>query len=379
MKKNILILLLIFSLFSCKEEIRFDGTSKETFDQSMTEIKKELTGLEIDKLGEAIAIFIKYKTTGVTDEAKWFQVRELMNKKTIDEVFDLAEQIAKENNFAWMRNSAPNSELTLPTVIDTVQIDDKDKPDYKQLEYATNLKIQVIPNIPDSLGRVNEMYIYPQLIDETGSQISFSNLPLKALITIKNNGNVIHTLNADFENSYIGEPAKRRGIRFPYKYLNAEKMIDDFVDIECKVNTPNGYFSANRKNFKVQLNSNDFVSNSKEVNPQKAEELTNFIKTFINRIGKKELEQAFQQTKNPKWSSFETFSDASSGYGSVTSTEIYTTEVKKIDQNKAILVSDFVIAKEGKKILLTQTFSLEFMEGEWKIVNSKVDAAKEQK
>ena len=278
-----------------------------------------------------------------------------------------------------MRNAAPNSELTLPTVIDTVQIDNKNKPDFKQIEYATNLKIQVIPNIPDSLGRVNEMYIYPQLLDEAGNQILFSNLPLKTLITIKNNGNIIHTLNADFENSYVGEVAKRRGIRFPYKYLNAEKMIDDFVDVECKVNTPNGYFSASRKNFKVQLNSQNLLSTPNEMNPQQVDELTNFIRTFINRIGKRELEQAFQQTKNPKWSSFETFSDASSGYGSVTSTEIYTTEVKKIDQNKAVLTSDFVIAKEGKKYLLSQTFSLEFIEGEWKIINSKVDAVKEQK
>ncbi|MCB9202375.1 MAG: hypothetical protein H6604_04935 [Flavobacteriales bacterium] len=362
-------------LFSCQDELTFNGKSEESFEKSMTKIKGELTGIESDKLGEAISIFIKYKTTGETDKAKWYQVRKLMHKKTIDEVFALAEQVAKENNFAWMRNSAPNNEFALPKVIDTVKIEDPNRPKYEQIKYATDLKIKVIGYDSDSDSEEDYLRIYPYFVNQSGEKITFSNLPLKALVSIKNDGNLIHTLNADFQNSSLGEPSKLIGIRFPYKYLNSEKMKSDKVDIECKVNTPEGYYTAVQKDFKVYIPKN---KKEKSFSDEEENQVKDVIKHFINSIGSRQLDTAFAVTRNPKWKNISAFSDKSAGFGGVSSTEIYDLEVENIENNKSKIQTEFRLVRNGEKLLLEEEFLLELIDNKWYIVDSKVSKVKKQ-
>ena len=41
------------------------------------------------------------------NEARWGIVRTLLDGKTVDEVFDIAEKVALQNKFTWNRNQVP--------------------------------------------------------------------------------------------------------------------------------------------------------------------------------------------------------------------------------------------------------------------------------
>ena len=107
MKKIILLLSIGLSLQQCKKDLPIiDSKTEITFNSSFDEIAKKLPSLQQEKLKEALYIIYEYNTKAKTTEARWAIVRQLLDGKNSDEIFTLAETLAKENGFSWNRNQA---------------------------------------------------------------------------------------------------------------------------------------------------------------------------------------------------------------------------------------------------------------------------------
>lgn len=330
-------------------------------------MKMNLTGIESDKLNEALYLVYTYKTENPLEEKKWEEVRKLLNGKTAEQVFDFAEAIALENNIVWKRNSAPNPQFKLNTpIIEPVNPDE----DYSQIEHAKDLKIQVITYNTDSLEGDDEMMIFPSLVDGNDNPITFTELPLKLLISIKNNDKTVYTSNFDFTSSDISAPNRKRGAKISFKMLNPNLMENDLVDIECKLNTPFGYFSAYKRAVKVIIPSkSEDDPLVKQISAELAKET---VSEFLRNIGRRELLKAYNLSQNPKWNSFEKFSDPQTGYGGISEVEIFSVAVEENSVSTAKVLAKFKLVRGGIARNITQNFTLKKINEVWKITDSKV-------
>ena len=109
MKRLFIIASFALMIISCKNDnIEIDSTSAQTFSETVDKISKALPVMQQDKFKEALQIIFEYNTSQSMDnEARWGIVRTLLDGKTVDEVFDIAEKVALQNKFTWNRNQVP--------------------------------------------------------------------------------------------------------------------------------------------------------------------------------------------------------------------------------------------------------------------------------
>ncbi|MDR1876439.1 MAG: hypothetical protein LBQ84_02305 [Flavobacteriaceae bacterium] len=376
MKKAFLILLsFFFILFSCKKEYTvIDGTSEETFKESMESISSKLTILQQDKIQEAVKLIYKFKTERTEEDKRWEQLYKLLNGKNAEQIFDVAEEIAKENKIAWSSTSMNSLD---PSVFnEDIKPLTEEEQKLKQIETATRIKLRFSPVSTDA--ELNDgFYLYPELVDDSDKTVFYTDLPLEFSISFVNNGTVVYVTKRKVASSETGDPSLNKGIKIPYAMFDKEKMATTSVDVEVKTNAGDKYLYGRLPNVPIDMSkTREAVSSIEdEINTQVA--LDN-VKSFIQNIGSKNYSRAYSLTKNPKWDTEERFSSASNGFGTIDATNLLTTERINTSKDKIIIFALYQIKdKDGKVKTLKQNFILKKDKDNWLITDTETKEIKD--
>lgn len=306
MKRLLIIASLALMIVSCKnDKIEIDSTSAQTFSETVDEISKSLPLLQQDKFKEALQIVFEYKTNrDVSDESRWATVRELLNGKSVDEVFDLAEKIALENKFTWNRNQVPLVN-GIPKLADQ-QVEENTptdpNSDIQRFDFSINQdekNISLTPFFYNAQGQETQL-----------------NEPVTATIDVFNSGNIVYSFRSTINPSSSSDLYRNNLITINYSSLDASKLKNETLDIAVRIQNPERYLTS-RKSITIPLDllgldqASDSIAianaNTKAVNKD-AEMAKSLSNRFISNISKKNYSGAFALTRNNDWTTFQKFS-----------------------------------------------------------------------
>ncbi len=369
MKKIFLFLLTFFLLLvACKKEYSVvDGTSKETFNESIESISAKLTILQQDKIQEAIKLIYKFKTEGTDESKRWEHLYKLLNGKNAEQIFDMAEEVAKENKISW---SSTSMNALDDSIFDEEKPLTEEEKKLKQIVTATRINLRFSPVSTDPEAN-DGFYLYPDLVDDADQSVSYTNLPLEYSISFINNGTVVYVTKRTISSSEVGIPALKKGIKIPYNMFDKEKMANGSVDVEVKTSAGDKYLYGKLSNIPVDLSKTREAANSIEGEMNNQIGLDN-VKSFIQNIGSKNYSGAYNLTKNPKWDTEERFASPSNGFGTIEATNLLTSEVVNSSKNKMTIFAMYQIKDKGGKVkTLKQNFILKKDDDKWFITDTE--------
>ncbi|MDR3272200.1 MAG: hypothetical protein LBT29_01765 [Flavobacteriaceae bacterium] len=371
-------MLLIFSclvVFSCSKEYKtIDGTSKDTFEESVKSISSKLTILQQDKIQEAIKLIYKYKTSGSDEKKRWTDVYTLLNGKNAEQVFDLAEEIAKANKIAWSSTSMNTLNDSVFLIDDNIEPITQADEKLKQIDAATKIALRfalISPNPETNNG----FYLFPELTDDEGKTIIFKDLPLTASISFINNGTTIYMVKRTFSSSDVGNVSLKKGLLIPYNLFDKGKLAGANVDVDMKINAGDKYLYGKLNSVPIDLSKTKDTSAEQQLSIQKG--LDN-VKTFIQDVGNKNYAKAFSLTKNPKWESEEKFASTSTGFGTIYATNLLSSSVISSSSDKMTIGVTYQIKDKNDKVkTLKQNFILKKISNNWLITDTEAKEAKD--
>lgn len=365
----------IFLCYSCEKEYKvIDGTSKETFTQSVKSISSKLTILQQDKIQEAVKLIYKFKTEGSDEDKRWEQLYTQLNGKNAEQIFDMAEEIAKKNKIPWTSISMNSVD---PSVFDKdlkplTEAEQK----LKQIEKATRINLRYAPINKDD--KINDgFYLYPELIDDSGAAVSYTDLPLNLSISFINNGNIIYVIQREVNSSQVGNPSLMKGIKVYYSLFDNKKLFNSSLDVEIKIKAEDKYLYGKLSGIPIDLSKTRDASTPIEDEINKQVALDN-VKKFIRFIGNKQYSEAYNLTQNPKWISLDQFSSTTNGFGTIDATNLINAQSGEKNENRQMVNVQYQIKDiNGKVKTLTQNFILKKVKDNWLITNTVTKEIKE--
>lgn len=365
----------IFLCYSCEKEYKvIDGTSKETFTQSVKSISSKLTILQQDKIQEAVKLIYKFKTEGSDEDKRWEQLYTQLNGKNAEQIFDMAEEIAKKNKIPWTSISMNSVD---PSVFDKdlkplTEAEQK----LKQIEKATRINLRYAPINKDD--KINDgFYLYPELIDDSGAAVSYTDLPLNLSISFINNGNIVYVIQREVNSSQVGNPSLMKGIKVYYSLFDNKKLFNSSLDVEIKIKAEDKYLYGKLSGIPIDLSKTRDASTPIEDEINKQVALDN-VKKFIRFIGNKQYSEAYNLTQNPKWISLDQFSSTTNGFGTIDATNLINAQSGEKNENRQMVNVQYQIKDiNGKVKTLTQNFILKKVKDNWLITNTVTKEIKE--
>ncbi|GGE88387.1 hypothetical protein SAMN05443634_10716 [Chishuiella changwenlii] len=363
MKRLFIIASFALMIISCKnDKLEIDSSSAQTFSETVDEISKGLPLLQQDKFKEALQIVFEYKTSQSMDnESRWLTVRTLLNGKTVDEVFDIAEQVALENKFTWNRNQVPLvNGIPKPNAVPTEEVVTEPTSNVQRFDFSLK---------QDDEG----INISPFFYNAQGEEIQLTE-PVTATIEVFNSGSIVYSFRSKIDPNSMDDLYRKNAIAIKYALLDASKIKTDRLDILIRVPNSERYLT-NRKAVQIPMNLIGAVSTSDSLavasSPaqvsKEAEMLKSLSNRFINNLTKKNYSGAFALTRSNEWSTFQKFSSMD--------------EVKNLDQ---ATISDAKVLDADEKVALVQVnanlkdesaksyqLTLEKINNKWFIVNFK--------
>jgi hypothetical protein len=107
---------------------------------------------------------------------------------------------------------------------------------------------------------------------------------------------------------------------------------------------------------------------------QPAADPKNVVSAFLNNVSSQNLKAAYNSSSNPNWGSYESFSNSTSGFGSVKSVSVKNITTSASNPNAASVNATYdVTDKSGKTTSLKVTFGLKNVNGDWKISSYKTN------
>lgn len=362
MKRILLIASMLF-VFSCtNDNIKIDGRDQIAFNQTVDQIAKELPLLQQDKFKEALDIIYHYKTNASNnDEQRWSAVRNLVDNKTADEVFDMAEKVAAENNFYWNRNQVPLANgIPLPgsnVNANVITVDEESSINFQRFDFRAK-------NENDGIR------LDPFFYNEEGQEIQL-NEAVTATIEVFSAGQIIYTQRAKIDPNSMDALYRNNAILLKYASLDASKIKSNTIDILVRIPHPDKYLTQ-RKTVNIPTDLVGGVEESKvdsvsKVISKDINMVTTLSNRFLQNISKKNYSAAFALTRNNDWATYQKFSQ-DNFVTSLESAKVTDTKVLDGDE-KVVIIESNVTLNDGinKKYI----FTLEHLNGKWFIVNVK--------
>jgi len=395
MKK--LTFLLIFSLLlftACKKD-QVDATSTQTLQSSINDMASSLTTIKQIKFNEALYIL---KTFGVEAEGDVNELKalgQLINGKKVPEILSMADQVAQQNGIEWASTAPPS--LGEMNIFGDEAAKESDPNDVRanSLSVATQLS-------GDTGSGATAMQIIPRLVDNAGKPIGFNGAALETTLEVFSNGVKLSTAkNLMQDNNF-------RGFNLKFSSLLASKIVDNKIDITVSVKTSAKTFKMS----KIGLDVNPYALKVPEVpktdstmvvqdpnavidpnNPagttpgtvtdpnvtpaqpkQPTADPKNTVSRFLNNVSSQNLKAAFDASSNPSWGSYESFSNPTSGFGSVKNVSVKNITTNASNPNVSSVNATYdVTDKNGRTTSLKATFGLKNVNGEWKISSYKIN------
>ena len=383
--KYVFLATLLVLMMGCKKS-SVDGSSRKSFQESINDMASSLPTLKQVKFNEALYILKTFGVEADGDIAEIAALGKLLNGKKTNEIFALADQVAKNNGIAWSSTAPPS--LGEMNIFGNEVASEKDPNDID----AASLGLVVRNIAGDSLTGSKGLVIIPQLLDNRGNKVEFEGAALETIMEISSGGNKIST-----SKNLMQDPAFR-GFTIMYSKLPKEKIFEDKIDIKLSVKTTKKLLQMIKTG--VPINGKALytppppvVSDSAQIN-QNLENATPGIENptgtvtpskpatdpkatvtkFLSNLSSQNFKAAYESSENPNWGSYDKFSNPNSGFGSVKNINVKNISVPYNKDNSAnVNVTYDVTDKNGKTTSLNVTYGLKAVNNNWKITTYKIN------
>ncbi|WP_322971450.1 hypothetical protein [Faecalibacter sp. LW9] len=363
MKKVILIASLLFVTISCmNDNQKIDGRDATVFNETVDKVAKDLPLLQQTKFKEALDIIFHYRTNANNnEEQRWAAVRNLVDGKTANEVFDFAEQIAIDNSFTWNRNQVPLANgIPMPGTTTLVQESEE-----KEGEVSAIQRFDFRIKAENDAIRID-----PFFFDVEGNELQLDKATT-ATVEVFSGGSIIYTQRATIDPNSKDALYRNNGIIIKYSNLDPSKINSNRVDVLIRIPHPERYLTQRKS---VEL-PNDLVGGVGETKMDSVAKMINkdvtMITTLSNRfvqnLSKKNYSAAFALTRSADWSTYQKFS---SDHTIIGLENAKVKESKILDADERVTVVEAQVTLEDnttKKYILT----LENLNNKWFIVHMK--------
>jgi hypothetical protein len=351
------------------------------------------------KFNEALYIL---KTFGVEADGDINELKalgKLINGKKVPEIMSLADEVAQKNGIEWASTAPPS--LGEMNIFGDDKAKESDPNDVK----AGSLSLITRPTGDDGTGAPTAIQIVPRLVDATGNPVSFTGAGLEATLEVFSNGVRLSTAkNLMQDNNF-------KGFNLKFSSIPASKVVDNKIDITVSVKTTAKTFKMSKIGLDVNAAAlkvpaipktdstavieqpsavvdpnNPTAATGTTTDPATATPATpaapkqptadpkNTVSKFLNSVSSQNLKAAYETASNPSWGSYESFSNPTSGFGSVKNVSVKNITTNGTSANSASVNATYdVTDKSGKTTSLKVTFGLKNVNGDWKISSYKIN------
>ncbi|MEN4759582.1 hypothetical protein ABEG63_04505 [Chryseobacterium sp. C39-AII1] len=391
--------LLVFSLLlftACKKD-SVDATSTKTLQSSINDMTSSLPTIKQIKFNEALYILKTFGVEADGDVAELKALGQLVNGKKVPEIMAMADEVAQKNGIEWASTAPPS--LGEMNIFGDEKAKESDPNDVK----ANSLSIITRPSADDGNG-ATAIQIIPRLVDNAGNPVSFTGAGLETTLEVFSNGVKLSTAkNLMTDNNF-------KGFNLKFSSILAEKVVDNKIDITVSVKTTAKTFKMSKIGLDVnpsalkvpappKVDSTAVIQDPSAVDPNSPVNTTNpststdpnattapatpkqpaadpkaTVSKFLNNVSSQNLKAAFDASNNPSWGSYESFSNPTSGFGSVKNVSVKNINSNATNANSASVNATYdVTDKSGKTTSLKVTFGLKNVNGDWKISSYKIN------
>ena len=374
----------LFLLVGCKKDA-VDGSSTKAFQESINDMSSSLPTIKQIKFSEALYILKTFGVEADGDIAELKELAKLLEGKKVPEIFAMADKVAQENGVNWASNAPPSlGEMNIFQNITPSETDPNDI-------VANAIQLNINQTSIDSVLGAKAIVIIPRLIDASGKKISFDNAALETTLEVSNQGEKLLTSKNLMQNNNF------KGFVLKFASLPKDKILDDKIDIKITVRTSKKTLQMSRLGVSVNPNAllqpEATTGEATDVNAENptdenatgpdAPKITgdpkNTVISFLNNLNSQNLKGAYSQAENPSWSSYETFSNPTSGFGTVKSVSVSNVSTKSNANNTANVNATYTVTdKSGNSTDLDVSYGLKATESGWKITSYKINSSKKK-
>lgn len=393
MKKFSFLLILSLLLFTACKKDHVDATNTKTLQSSINDVASSLPTIKQIKFNEALYIL---KTFGVEADGDINELKalgQLINGKKVPEIMTMADQVAQKNGIEWASTAPPS--LGEMNIFGDEKAKESDPNDIK----ANSLSIITRPTGDNGEG-ATAIQIIPRLVDNAGTPVAFTGAGLETTLEVFSNGVKLSTAkNLMQDNNF-------KGFNLKFSSIPASKVVDNKIDITVTVKTTAKTFKMSKIGLDVNssalnvpappkvdstvVNQNPAVidpnnPNANPANPtdpnatpatpkQPSADPKATVNKFLNNVSSQNLKAAFDASSNPSWGSYESFSNPTSGFGSIKNVSVKNITTNASNPNNASVNATYdVTDKNGRVTSLKATFGLKNVNGDWKISSYKIN------
>lgn len=393
MKKFSFLLILSLLLFTACKKDHVDATNTKTLQSSINDMASSLPTIKQIKFNEALYIL---KTFGVEADGDINELKalgQLINGKKVPEIMTMADQVAQKNGIEWASTAPPS--LGEMNIFGDEKAKESDPNDIK----ANSLSIITRPTGDNGEG-ATAIQIIPRLVDNAGTPVAFTGAGLETTLEVFSNGVKLSTAkNLMQDNNF-------KGFNLKFSSIPASKVVDNKIDITVTVKTTAKTFKMSKIGLDVNssalnvpappkvdstvVNQNPAVidpnnPNANPANPtdpnatpatpkQPSADPKATVNKFLNNVSSQNLKAAFDASSNPSWGSYESFSNPTSGFGSIKNVSVKNITTNASNPNNASVNATYdVTDKNGRVTSLKATFGLKNVNGDWKISSYKIN------
>ena len=374
----------LFLLVGCKKDA-VDGSSTKAFQESINDMSSSLPTIKQIKFSEALYILKTFGVEADGDIAELKELAKLLEGKKVPEIFAMADKVAQENGVNWASNAPPSlGEMNIFQNITPSETDPNDI-------VANAIQLNINQTSIDSVLGAKAIVIIPRLVDASGKKISFDNAALETTLEVSNQGEKLLTSKNLMQNNNF------KGFVLKFASLPKDKILDDKIDIKITVRTSKKTLQMSRLGVSVNPNAllqpEATTGEATDVNAENptdenatgpdAPKITgdpkNTVISFLNNLNSQNLKGAYSQAENPSWSSYETFSNPTSGFGTVKSVSVSNVSTKSNANNTANVNATYTVTdKSGNATDLDVSYGLKATESGWKITSYKINSSKKK-
>ncbi|WP_415325002.1 hypothetical protein [Chryseobacterium sp. MMS23-Vi53] len=402
MKKFSFLLILSLLLFTACKKDHVDATNTKTLQSSINDMAASLPTIKQIKFNEALYILKTFGVEAEGDVAELKALGQLINGKKVPEIMTMADQVAQKNGIEWASTAPPS--LGEMNIFGDESAKESDANDVK----ASSLSIITRPTGDDGAGAPTAIQIVPRLVDNAGNPVAFTGAGLEATLEVFSNGVKLSTAkNLMQDNNF-------KGFNLKFSSIPAAKVVDNKIDITVSVKTTAKTFKMSKIGLDVnpsllkvpvapKVDSTAVTQDPAVIDPNNPGTTTpptttdpnapatttptttpatpkqpadpkNTVSSFLNNVSSQNLKAAFNSSSNPSWGSYESFSNPTSGFGSVKNVSVKNITTGAANANVASVNATYdVTDKSGKTTSLKVTFGLKNVNGDWKISSYKIN------
>ena len=395
MKKFTLLLIFSLLLFTACKKDEVDATNTQTLQSSINDMASSLTTIKQIKFNEALYILKTFGVEADGDVAELKALGQLINGKKVPEILALADAVAQKNGIEWASTAPPS--LGEMNIFGDDKAKESDSNDVKASSLSILTKL-----MGDNGSGATSIQIIPRLVDAAEEPVAFTGAGLETTLEVFSNGVKLSTAkNLMQDNNF-------KGFNLKFSSLNAESIVDGKIDVTVTVKTTKKTFKMSKIGIDVNASAlrvpeppkvdstmvvedpaviidpatpsttNTPATTTETTTPEQPKQAKgdpkNTVSKFLSSVNAQNLKAAYDTSSNPTWGSYESFSNPTSGFGSIKNVSVKNISTTTTSSTASTVSATYdVTDKSGKTTSVKATFGLKNVNGDWKISSYKIN------